>query len=49
MFHNLEKEKRKLDKSEDNINVQNIRITNYIFNNKENQDKYPDDNEEKRK
>ena len=48
-FHNLEKEKRKLDKSEDNINVQNIRITNYIFNNKENQVKYPDDNEEKRK
>ena len=47
-FHNLEKEKKKLDKSEDNINVQNIRITNYIFNNKENQVKYPDDNEEKR-
>ena len=48
-FHNLEKDKKKLDISEDNINVQNIRITNYIFNNKENQVKLPVDNEEKKK
>lgn len=33
---NQENDKIKLDKSEDNINIQNIQITNYIFQNKEN-------------
>ena len=33
---NQENGKIKLDKSEDNINIQNIEITNYIFQNKEN-------------
>ena len=35
-FMNQENDKIKLDKSEDNINIQNIQITNYIFQNKEN-------------